>query len=97
VSALFPARPAPSLQKIEAFDLGARPRRFAQEGQARFDAGIAIETLDLHQCSQLCPTVAFDELDQHHLQGNAVQHIVAWFEHHLPIAAARSGENRTPA
>ena len=63
------------LRDIHPFDPLARPRRFAEEGKAGFDARIVEETAHRQAPAQLSPPMAFDEDGHNRLQRHAMQWI----------------------
>ena len=60
---------------IKLFYFFARPGSFAQERQARLDAGIKPETPDVDNTAQVFPPKMFDELSQNHFQCFPVKRI----------------------
>ena len=62
----------PGMQ-IEILQLFPGPRGFAQEFEARFDAGLLGKAIDRDLFSQPFPAVVFHQSGEDHLQGDAVQ------------------------
>jgi hypothetical protein len=56
-------------------DLRARPRRLAQELQARRDAGVGVEAADRNALPELVPAEVIGQLGHHSLERDAVQRI----------------------
>ena len=68
-------------EQVQALDLLARPRRAAQEGEARLDARVAQETAHRDALGQAGPAVVGDEGGEDRFQGEAVEGVaglVGW-------------------
>ena len=58
--------------QIEALQFFPGPRGFAQEFEARFDAGVLGKAIDRDLFPRLFPAVVFHQPGEDHLQGDAV-------------------------
>jgi hypothetical protein len=65
----------------QRFDFFPRPWGFAQEGQARFDAGITFETTDIDALRQPVPTVPSLQLDKYGFERHAMKRVFRRFSH----------------
>lgn len=66
---------------VEVLDFFARPRGFAQEGEARFDAWIVREAANVDLAGQTVPAVPFDQLVQDGFEGDAMEGIFGRLRH----------------
>ena len=64
-------------EKVQAFNLFARPWRFAKEFQARSDAGLAGEAADVDVLPKLFPAIVRGQSRNHGFKFDAMQG-VAW-------------------
>ena len=76
---------------IKSLDFRAGPGRAAEEGEARFDAGIVQEAANGHAAPQFLPAKLRDELVQESLEGHAMERIGHAGEFNA-ARAKRSGE-----
>ncbi len=60
---------------IPRFHFGSRPRCFAQEGEAGFDARIVLEAANRDAFAHCFPAIAVDEIAHDRLQFDTVQGI----------------------
>lgn len=61
--------------EIIHLDFLARPRGFAQEGEARLDAWVGREAFDLDTAPHILPAMRLNEKLKNRLQGFAVQRV----------------------
>jgi len=60
---------------VKLFHFFSSPGSFAQEREARLDAGIKLETPDVNDTAQVFPPKMFDEFSQDHFQCFSVKRI----------------------
>ena len=62
--------------QIQFFHLPARPRGTAQEFQARFYAGVVVETADVDFITEVFPSIKINQPVQDHFKSDAMEWIV---------------------
>jgi hypothetical protein len=62
--------------EVEFFHFFTRPWRLSEKGEAGFEGGIILETVDFYLIAKFFPTIMIDKLVKDHLEGFPVEGVV---------------------